>query len=49
VPFTVTALMFVAAALPARTWGPLVTSMLEIIYSGGLAWSLWTIAANLQG
>ena len=48
VPFTVTALMFVATAFPARTWGPLVTSMLEIIYSGGLAWSLWTIAASLQ-
>jgi hypothetical protein len=40
VPFGVTALMFAAAGFPPKTWGPLVTSALEIVYSGGLVWSL---------
>lgn len=43
-PFVVTALMFSAAAFPAKTWGPLATSMIEIVYSGGLLYSLWTLA-----
>ena len=40
VPFIVTALMFLAGALPLRTWGPFATSCLEIIYSGGMLYSL---------
>jgi hypothetical protein len=40
VPFIVTALMFLAGALPLRTWGPLATSCLEVIYSGGMLYSL---------
>jgi len=40
VPFIVTALMFLAGAMPQRTWGPLATSCLEIIYSGGMLYSL---------
>ncbi len=47
VPFAVTALMFTASAFPAkRAWGPLLTSLLEIIYSGGLFWSLATLAGS---
>ena len=42
-PFIVTALMFTASAFPARTWGPLVTSALEIVYSGGLLYAFWTL------
>lgn len=40
-PFVVTLLMFSAAALPPHSWGPLVTSLLEIVFSAGLFLSLW--------
>jgi len=42
-PFVVTALMFSASAFPVRTWGPLATSALEIIYSGGLLYTFWSL------
>jgi hypothetical protein len=46
VPFIVTALMFLAGALPLRTWGPFATSCLEVIYSGGMLYSLaWAAGA----
>ncbi len=40
VPFVVTALMLLAGALPARNWRPLATSCLEVVYSGGMLYSL---------
>lgn len=40
VPFIVTALMLVGGALPLRSWGPLAISCLEIVYSGGMLYSL---------
>ncbi len=48
VPFIVTALMFVAGGLPLRSWGPFATSCLEIIYSGGMLYSL-SVAARAIG
>ncbi len=45
-PFVVTALMFTASAFPAKAWGPLLTSLLEIVYSAGLYGSLATLAAG---
>lgn len=45
VPFVVTALMFVAGALPQRGWGPIVISLLEIIFSAGMVYSLSCAAA----
>jgi hypothetical protein len=44
VPFVVTALMFLAGGLPLRSWGPLATSCLEIIYSGGMLYALLVAA-----
>jgi len=43
IPFIVTALMFTASAFPDKTWGPLLTSCLEIFFSAGLLYSLWTL------
>jgi len=40
VPFGVTALMFLAGSFSQRTWGPFATSVLEIVYSGGMLYSL---------
>jgi hypothetical protein len=48
VPFVVTAFMFLAGALPMRTWGPFATSCLEIIYSGGMLYSL-AVATGVAG
>jgi len=45
-PFAVTLLMFTASAFPAKTWGPLLTSCLEIVFSGGLLYSLWALSGN---
>lgn len=45
VPFLVTALMFVAGALPQRGWGPVAISMLEIVFSAGMVYSLAYAAA----
>ncbi|MBT8421806.1 MAG: hypothetical protein HKN56_03560 [Gammaproteobacteria bacterium] len=42
-PFIVTALMFSAASFPDKTWGPLLTSCLEIFFSAGLLYSLWAL------
>jgi hypothetical protein len=44
VPFVVTALMLLAGALPLRSWSPLATSCLEVIYSGGMFYSLALVA-----
>jgi hypothetical protein len=44
VPFVVTAIMFIAAGLPQRGWGPLMTSCLEVIFSTGLLYSLWYVS-----
>ena len=49
VPFIVTLIMFVAAGFPRRSWGPLVTSCLEVVFSGGLLYSLWLAAAITGG
>ncbi|MCP4002358.1 MAG: hypothetical protein GY727_15745 [Gammaproteobacteria bacterium] len=46
-PFVVTSIMFIAAGLPQRGWGPLVTSCLEVIFSAGLLYSLWHVSALL--
>jgi hypothetical protein len=46
VPFIVTALMLLAGALPPRTWGPLATSCLEVVYSGGMLYSLAVVAGT---
>ena len=40
VPLIVTALMFLAGSFTQRSWGPFATSCLEIIFSGGLVYSL---------
>jgi len=44
VPFVVTVMMFLAAGLPQRGWGPLITSCLEVIFSSGLLYSLWYVS-----
>lgn len=46
VPFVVTALMFLAGAMPPRTWGPLATSCLEVIYSSGMLYSLAVVVGG---
>jgi hypothetical protein len=46
VPFIVTAIMFAAAGLPPRSWGPLATSALEIVFSGGLLWSVFAVVGK---
>jgi len=43
--FITTALMFLAGGFPLRTWGPFATSCLEVVFSGGLLYSL-AIAAQ---
>ena len=48
VPFVVTALMFTASAFPDKTWGPLLTSCLEIFFSAGLLYSLLTLTIGVQ-
>ena len=40
VAFVVTLMMFTAASFPIKTWGPLATSVVEVIFSGGLLYSL---------
>ena len=45
VPFIVTAIMFFAGALPQRGWGPVVISSMEVVFSGGMLYSLWHAAA----
>jgi hypothetical protein len=47
-PFVVTLIMFAAAGFSQRSWGPLVTSCLEVVFSGGLLYSLW-LAAEITG
>jgi len=47
VPFAATLLMFTAAAFPAKTWGPLLTSCLEVVYSAGLLYSLWVLTGSV--
>jgi len=39
-PFAATAFMLSAAALPAETWGPLLTSAIEVLFSAALVYSL---------
>jgi hypothetical protein len=46
VPLIVTALMFAAGAFPQRSWGPLATSCLEVVYSSGMVYSLLVAAGN---
>ena len=48
VPFIVTALMLLAGGLPLRSWGPLATSCLEIVFSGGMLYSLLVAAGWLH-
>ena len=45
VPFAATAVIFVAGGLPLRTWGPLATSCLEVVFSSGILYSLLYAAA----
>lgn len=45
IPFVATALMFVAGALPLRSWGPLATSCLEVFYTSGMLYGLLVAAA----
>ena len=47
VPLAVTALMFVAGAFPQRSWGPLATSCLEVLYSSGMVYALLVAAGKL--
>jgi hypothetical protein len=44
-PAIVTGLMLLAGKLPANEFGALTTSALEIIYSGGMVYSLVSLAA----
>lgn len=44
VPFVVTLFMFGAGALPQKGWGPVAISTLEVVFSGGLLYSLWYVA-----
>jgi hypothetical protein len=46
-PFVVTALMLSAGGFAQRSWGPFATSCLEIIYSGGMLYSLLYAAGQL--
>jgi hypothetical protein len=46
-PFVVTALMLLAGGFAQRSWGPFATSCLEIIYSGGMLYSLLLAAGQL--
>jgi hypothetical protein len=46
IPAVVTGLMLLAGNLPANGFGALATSALEIIYSGGMVYSLVSLAAN---
>jgi hypothetical protein len=48
VPFIVTALMLLAGGLPLRSWGPLATSCLEIVFSAGMLYSLLVAAGRLH-
>ncbi|MDP6435978.1 MAG: hypothetical protein QF790_07240 [Gammaproteobacteria bacterium] len=47
-PFIVTLIMLLASTFPQRSWGPLATSCLEVVFSGGLLYSLW-LAARVLG
>lgn len=47
VPFIVTALMLLAGGLPLRSWGPLATSGLEIVFSCGMLYSLLLAAGSI--
>jgi hypothetical protein len=48
-PFVVTLIMLAAAGLPQRSWGPLVTSCLEVVYSAGMLYALWQAAGIVAG
>jgi hypothetical protein len=48
VPFSVTALMLLAGGLPLRSWGPLATSCLEVVFSAGMLYSLLVGAGLLH-
>lgn len=48
VPFIVTALMLLAGGLPLRSWGPLATSCLEVVFSVGMLYSLLVAAGLLH-
>ena len=43
-PFVFTAVMFLAASFPPRSWGPLATSCIEVVFSGGLLWVLFSVS-----
>ena len=43
-PFVLTAVMFLAASFPPRSWGPLATSCIEVVFSGGLLWVLFSVS-----
>jgi len=47
VPLLVTVIMLAAGSFPQRGWGPIVTSILEVVYSSGMLYSLW-YAANFS-
>ena len=42
-PLVLTLIMFLAASFPPRTWGPLATSWVEVIFSGGLLYVLFRV------
>ena len=48
VPAIVTALMFLAGSFPQRSWGPLATSCLEVVYSAGMVYSLAYAAGQIS-
>jgi hypothetical protein len=49
VPFGVTLIMLAATGFPRHSWGPLATSCLEVVFSGGLLYSLWLAAEITHG
>jgi hypothetical protein len=49
IPFVVTLSMFFAAGFPQRGWGPLATSSLEVVFSGGILYALWQAATVTVG
>jgi len=48
VPFMVTATMLLAGGMPLRSWGPLATSCLEVVFSTGMLYSLLVAAGLLH-
>lgn len=47
VPCIVTGLMLLAGGMPLRSWGPLATSCLEIVFSAGMLYSLLVAAGSV--